>query len=73
MEVMNQIFIPGQTTWTQLAGVCDRAGFTDLATALLDSYTTGEITILSIYFQRFWSPRGYHHQEEADMVMCPLR
>ena len=41
VEVMNQIFIPGQTTWTQLAGVCDRAGFTDLATALLDSYTTG--------------------------------
>ena len=55
VEVMNQIFIPGQTTWTQLAGVCDRAGFTDLATALLDSYTTGEMTIPCL-FQTFWVP-----------------
>ena len=45
VEVMNQIFQPGHTTWTILAGVCERAGFTDLATALLDSYTTGEIAI----------------------------
>ena len=35
-------FVPGQTTWTQLAGVCDRAGFIDLTEALLNSYCTGE-------------------------------
>ena len=34
--------MPGKTTWTQLAGVCEGAGFTDLASALLDSYSTGE-------------------------------
>ena len=47
VEVVNQIFIPGQTTWTQLAGVCERAGFTDLATALLDSYSTGELILIN--------------------------
>ena len=41
-EVMNMLFVPGQTTWTQLAGVCDRAGFIDLTEALLNSYSTGE-------------------------------
>ena len=41
-EVMHQIFIPDHTTWTQLAGLCEGVGFADLATALLDSYTTGE-------------------------------
>jgi hypothetical protein len=44
-EVMNQIFIPDHTTWTQLAGVCEKAGFADLATALLNSYTTGKLPI----------------------------
>ena len=45
-EVVNQIFTPDHTTWTQLAGVCERVGFADLTTALLDSYTTGETNIL---------------------------
>ena len=43
VEVMNQIFIPGHTTWTELVGVCERAGFTHCASALLDSYSTGQI------------------------------
>ena len=47
VEVMNQIFIPGQTTWSQLAGVCERAGLTDLATALLDSYSTGQFILIN--------------------------
>ncbi|CAI8006019.1 hypothetical protein GBAR_LOCUS4527 [Geodia barretti] len=44
-EVMHQIFIPDHTTWTQLAGLCEGVGFADLATALLDSYTTGVLPV----------------------------
>ena len=42
VEVINQWYRHSMTTWKDVAGLCEKAGFTDVGDALLDAYQTGQ-------------------------------
>ena len=42
VEVINQWYRHNMTTWMDVAGLCEKAGFTDVGDALLDAYQTGQ-------------------------------
>ena len=74
VEVINQIFIPQQTTWADLARLCEKAGHVHLAKALLDSYKTGTCRCIlcasSLLLSALPGVLPIHIEEDEDM-MCP--